>query len=143
MSLNCLCTTLCSIAHFPKKTQISIPIDIPGEYPNVIPPTPRKVRTLVSLKLYRLCSLELTKNVPRVLFRDTDESTSDSEGVLFQESPVPSSLRRCSDHSGGLPDFEPDVQLMNTTADTSMCRVTHSLTRRGLGNPLETFQDFK
>ena len=83
------------------------------------------------------------KNVPRVLFRDADESTSDSEGVLFQESPVPSSSRRCSDHSGGLPDFEPDVQLMNTTADNSMHRVTHSLTRQGFGNPLETFQDFK
>ena len=129
---------------FPKEnSKISSPIDIPGGYPNVIPPTPQKVRTPVSLKTYRLHSLELTKNVPRVLFRDADEPTSDSEGVLFQESPVPSSSRRCSDHSGGLPDFEPDVQLMNTTVDTSMCRVTCSLTQQGLGNPLETFQDFK
>ena len=80
---------------------------------------------------------------PGSFFRDTDESTRDSDGVLFQESPVPSSLGRCSDHSEGLPDFEPDVHLMNTAVDTSMCRVTHSLTRQGLGNPLETFQDFK
>ena len=80
--------------------------------------------------------------MPRVLFRNTDASTSDSDGVLFQESPTPSSSEKCSDHSGGLPDFEPDVQLMTTTAATSMCRVTCSLTQRGLGNHLETLQDF-
>ena len=28
------------------------PIDMSGEYPNIIPPTPRKVRTPVSLRLY-------------------------------------------------------------------------------------------
>ena len=82
------------------------------------------------------------KNAPRVLFRDTDESTSDSDGVLFQESPTPSSSGRCSDRSGGFSDFEPDVHLMNIAVGTSMCRVTHSLSRRGLGNLLETFKDF-
>ena len=80
--------------------------------------------------------------MPRVLFRDTDASTSDSDGVLFQESPTLSSSAKCSDHSGGLPYFEPDVQLMTTTVATSMRRVTHSLTQRGLGNHLETLQDF-
>ena len=68
------------------------------------------------------------KNVPRVLFRDADESTSDSDGVLLQESPVPSSSGRCSDHSGGLSDFELDVHLMNIAADTSVHRVTRSFT---------------
>ena len=38
---------------FPKEnSKISIPIDIPGEYPNVIPPTPQKVRPPVPPKLY-------------------------------------------------------------------------------------------
>ena len=123
---------------FPKEnSKISIPIDIPEEYPNVIPPTPRKAKPPVPPKPFQFCSLEPMKNVPRVLFRDTDESTSDSDGVLFQESPD-----GCSDHSGGLPDFEPNIHLMNIAADTSMHRVTHSLTQRGLGNPLETFKDF-
>ena len=125
-----------------ENSKISIPIDIPEEYPNAIPPTPQKEKPLVPPKLSQFHSLELTKNAPRVLFRDTDESTSDSDGVLFQESPTPSSSGRCSDHSGGFSDFEPDVHLMNIAADTSMCRVTHSLTQQGLGNPLETFKDF-
>ena len=81
--------------------------------------------------------------MPRVLFRDTDESTSDSDGVLFHESPIPSSSEKCSDHSGGLPDLEPDVQLMTTTVATSMRRVTRSLTQRGLSNHLETHQAFE
>ena len=128
---------------FPKEnSKISIPIDIPEEYPNVIPPTPQKVKPPVPPKPSQFHSLEPMKNVPRVLFRDTDESTSDSDGVLFQESPAPSSSGRCSDCSGGLSDFEPDIHLMNIAADTSMCRVTRSLTQQGLGNPLETFQDF-
>ena len=88
-----------------ENSKVSSPIDMSGEYPNIIPPMPQKV----SPKLYRLRSLELPRNVPRVLFRDTDASTSDSDGVLFQESPTPSSSEKCSDHSGGLPDFEPDV----------------------------------
>ena len=125
---------------FPKEnSKVSSPIDTSGEYPNIIPPMPQKV----SPKPYQLRSLEPPRNVPRVLFRDTDASTSDSDGVLFQESPTPSSSEKCFDHSGGLPDFEPDVQLMTTTAATSMRRVTHSLTRQGLGNPLEIFQDFE
>ena len=82
------------------------------------------------------------KNASRVLFRDTDESTSDSDGVLFQESPTSSSSGKCSDRSGGFSDFEPDVHQMNVAAGTSMCRVTRSLPRQGLGN-LETFKDFK
>ena len=114
---------------FPKEnSKISIPIDIPEEYPNVIPPTPRKVKPPVPPKPSRFHSLEPMKNVPRVLFRDTDESTSDSDGVLFQESPTPSSSGRCSDCSGGLSDFEPDIHLMNIAVDTSMHRVTRSLT---------------
>ena len=129
---------------FPKEnSKVSSPIDMSGEYPNIIPPMPRKVGTLVSPKPYRLHSLEPPKNVPRVLFRDTDASTSDSDGVLFQESPTPSPSEKCSDQSGGLPDFEPDVQLTTTTAATSICRVTHSLTQQGLGNHRETLQDFE
>ena len=129
---------------FPKEnSKVYSPINMSGEYPNIIPPMPQKVRTLVSLKPYRLRSLEPPKNVSSIPFRDTDESTSDSDGVLFQESPTPNSSEKCSNHSGGLPDFETDVQLMTTTAATSMRRVTHSLTRQGLGNPLETFQDFE
>ena len=83
------------------------------------------------------------KNATRVLFRDTDESTSDSDGVLFQESPTLSSSGKCSDHGGGFSDFEPDVHQMNIAAGTSMHRVTRSLSQQGLGNILETFKDFK
>ena len=54
---------------FPKEnSKISIPINIPEEYPSVIPPTPWKVKPPVPLKPYRLHSLEPMKNVPRVLF---------------------------------------------------------------------------
>ena len=81
--------------------------------------------------------------MPRVLFRDTDASPSDSDGVLFQESPTPSSSEKHSSHSGGLPDFEPDAQLMTTTVATSMCRVTHSLTQWGLGKHLGTLTNFE
>ena len=83
------------------------------------------------------------KNAARILFRETDESASDSDGVLFQESPTPSSSRKCSDHSGGFPDFKPDAHQVNITTGTSMCRVTHSLSQRGLGDLLKTFNDFK
>ena len=48
-------------------------------------------------------------NVPRVLFRDTDAFSSDSDGVLFPECSTPSSSGKCSDHSGELPDFKPDI----------------------------------
>ena len=122
---------------------VSSPVDMSGEYPNIISPTPRKVRTPVSLRPYQLHSLELPENLPRVLFRDTDTSSSDSDGVLFPECSTPSSSGKCSDHSGELPDFKPDVQPTTTTVTTSMHRVTRSLTRRGLGNLLETHQDFE
>ena len=133
-----LCTT-----SLKENSKISIPINIPDEYPNAIPPTPQKVKPLVPSKPFQFRSLELVKNAPRVLFRDTDESTSDSDGVLFQESPTPSSSGRCSDCSGELSDFEPNVHLMNIAVDTSVHRVTHSFTQWGLGNPLETFKDFQ
>ena len=54
--------------------------------------------------------------VPRVLFRDTDTLSSDSDGVLSPECSTPSSSGTCSHHNGGLPDSEPDVPLMNNTA---------------------------
>ena len=128
---------------FPKEnSKVSSPVDASGEYPNIIPPM-QTVRTPVSPRLYRLRSLEPPENVPRVLFRDTDASSSDSDGVLFPECSTPSSSGKCSNHNGELPDFEPDVQPMTTTVTTSMCRVTHSLTRWGLGNHLETHQDFE
>ena len=38
---------------FPKEnSKVSSPIDMSGEYPNIIPPMPRKVRTPVTPKLY-------------------------------------------------------------------------------------------
>ena len=107
-------------------SKASSPIDASGEYPNIIPPMPRKVRTPVPPRPYRLCSLESPVNVPRVLFRDTDASSSDSDGVLFPECSTLSSSGRCFDHSGELPDSEPDVLPMNTTV--TMRRVTRSLT---------------
>ena len=129
---------------FPKEdSKVSSSVDASGEYPNIIPPMPRKVRTPMSPRLYQLRSLELPQNVPRVLFRDTDTSSSDSDGVLFPECSTPSPSGKCSDNGGELPDFEPDVQLMTTTVTTSMHRVTRSLTRWGLGNHLETHQDFE
>ena len=112
-------------------SKVSSPVNVSGEYPNIIPPTPQKVSTPVSLRPYRLRSLESPVNVPRVLFRDTDASSSDSDGVLFPECSTPSSSGKCSDHSGELPDLEPDVPPTNTTVTTSMRRVTHSLTHRG------------
>ena len=99
-----------------ENSKVSSSIDTSGEYANIIPPTPLKA----SPKPYRLCSLELPENVPRVLFRDTDASSSDSDGVLFPECSTPSSSGKCSDHVGELPDFEPDVQPMTTTVTTSM-----------------------
>ena len=122
-------------------SKASSPINVSGEYPNIIPPMPQKVRTPVSPRPYQLRSLESPMNVPRVLFRDTDASSSDSDGVLFPECSTPSSSGKCSDHSGELPDFEPDILPTNTTV--TMCRVTHSLTQWGLGNHLEIHQDFK
>ena len=107
---------------------VSSPVNTSGEYPNIISSTPLKVRTLVSPRPYRLRSLEPPENLPRVLFRDTDTSSSDSDGELFPECSTPSSSGKCSDCSGELPDFEPDVQPTTTTATTSMHRVTRSLT---------------
>ena len=78
--------------------------------------------------------------VPRVLFRDTDTLSSDSDGVLFLECSTLSSSGTCSHNNGGLPDSEPDVLPMNNTVTTR--RVTRSLTRRGLGHHLEINQDF-
>ena len=80
-------------------------------------------------------------NVPRAFFRDTDASSSDSDGVLFPECSTPSSSGKCFDHSGELPDLEPDV--LPTNAIMTMRRVTRSLTQRGLGNHLEIHQDSK
>ena len=122
-------------------SKVSSPIDASGEYPNIIPPMPRKVRTPVPPRPYRLHSLESPMNVPKVLFRDTDAPSSDSDGVLFPECSTPSSSGKSSNHSGELPDFEPDIPPMNTTV--TMRRVTRSLTRRGLGNHLEIHQDFE
>ena len=106
-----------------ENSKISIPIDISEESPNVIPPTPRKVKPPVPPKLSQLHSL----NATRVLFRNTDESASDSDGALFQESPTLSPSGKCSDHSGGFSDPEPDIHQMNIAAGTSMHRVTRSL----------------
>ena len=122
-------------------SKVSSPVDASGEYPNIIPPMPQKVRTLVSPRPYRRRSLESPVNMPRVLFRDTDASSSDSDGVLFPECSTPSSSGKCSDHSGELPDFKPDILLTNTTV--TMCRVTCSLTQWGLGNHLGIHQDFE
>ena len=58
-------------------SRVSSPIGASGEFPNIIPPTPRKVRTPVSPRPYRLRSLESPVNVPRVLFRDADAFSSD------------------------------------------------------------------
>ena len=85
-----------------ENSKISVSSDIPEESPNVIPPTPRKVKPPVPSKPSQLRSLEPMKNAARVLFRETDESTSDSDGVLFQESPTPSSSGKCSNCSGGI-----------------------------------------
>ena len=74
---------------------------------------------------------------------ETHESSSDSDGALFQESPTSSSSGKCSDRSGGFSDFEPNIHQMNVAAGTSMCRVTRSLSRQRLGNLMETFKDFK
>ena len=76
----------------------------------------------------------------RVLFRDTDTLSSDSDGVLFPECSTPSSSGACSHHDGGLPDSVPDVPPANNTATTR--RVTRSLTQQGLGHHLEINWDF-
>ena len=104
-----------------RSSRASSPVGVSGEFSNIISPTHRKVRTQVSLRPYRLHSLESPVNVPRVLFRDTDASSSDSDGVLFLECSTPSFSGECFD----VPD-EPDVPLSNTT--TPVHRVTRSLT---------------
>ena len=48
--------------------RVPSPVGAFGEFPDIIPPMPRKVRTAVSLRPYRLHSLELPVRVPRVLF---------------------------------------------------------------------------
>ena len=107
-------------------SRASSPIGASGEFPDIISPTPQKVRTPVSLRPYRLRSLESPVNVPRVLFRDTDAFSSDSDGVLFPECSSPSSPGKCSNHNDELPDFKPDAPPTNTTLTTH--RVTRSLT---------------
>ena len=121
-------------------SSVSSPVDTSGEFPNIIPPMPWQVRTAVSPRPYQLRSLELPVRVPQVLFRDTDTLSSDSDGVLFPECSTPGSSGTCSHHNEGLPDSKPDVPLMNNTV--TMRRVTHSLTRRGLGHQLEINRDF-
>ena len=88
-------------------SRVPSPIGASGESPNIIPPTPRKVRTAVYLRPYRLHSLESPVRVPRVLFRDTDDLSGDSDGVLFPECSTPSSSGTCSHHNGELPDSDP------------------------------------
>ena len=121
-------------------SRVPSPIGTSGEFPDIIPPMPRKVRTAVSPRPYRLRSLESPTRVPRVLFRDTDDLSGDSDGVLFLECSTPSSSGTCSYHNGKLPDSEPGVSLTDNTVTTH--RVTRSLTRRGLGHPLEIGRDF-
>ena len=120
-------------------SKVSSPVRASGEFPNIIPLMPRQMRTVVSPGPYRLHSLESPMRVPRVLFRDTDTFSSDSDGVLFPECSTPSSSGTCSHHNGGLPDSELGVPLTNNTA--TMHRVTRSLTRRGLGHHLEINRD--
>ena len=115
---------------------LPVPLMQSGEFSNIISPMPWKVRTQVSLRPYRLRSLESPMNVPRVLFRDTDASSSDSDGVLFPECSTLSSSGECFD----VPD-EPDVPLSNSTMP--VCRVTRSLTQWGLGNHPVISQDFE
>ena len=43
-----------------ENSEVSSPIDMSGEYPNIIPPMPRKVRTPVSLRPYRTSFLRTT-----------------------------------------------------------------------------------
>ena len=112
-----------------ENSKISVSSNIPEESPNIIPPTPRKVKPLVPSKPSQLRSIEPMKNAARVLFKETAGSTSDSDGVLFQESPTPSSSEKCFDCSGGFPDFKPNAHQVDLTAGPSMCRVTHSLSQ--------------
>ena len=121
-------------------SRVSSPVDASGEFPNIIPPMPQQVRTAVSPRPYQLCPLESPMRVPRVLFRDTDTLSSDSDGVLFSECSTPGSSGTCSHHNGGLPDSEPDVLPMNNTV--TMHRVTRSLTRQGLGHHPAINRDF-
>ena len=100
-------------------------VGVSGKFPDIIPPMPRKVRTAVSPRPYQLRSLTL----PRVLFPDTDDLSSDSDGMLFPECSTPSSSGSCSYSNGTFPDSEPDVSSTDYTVTTR--RVTHSLTRRG------------
>ena len=107
-----------------------------GKFPDIIPPTPQKVRTAVTPRPYRLRSL----TSPRVLFPDTDDLSGDSDGMLFPECLTLSSSGSCSYSNGTFPDSEPDVSSTDYTVTTR--RVTRSLTQRGLGHPLKIGQDF-
>ena len=49
-------------------SRVPSPVGVSGEFPDIIPPMPQKVRTVVSPRPYRLCSLESPARVPRVLF---------------------------------------------------------------------------
>ena len=111
-----------------------------GKFPDIIPPMPQKVSTAVSLRPYRLRSLASPARMPRVLFPDTDDLSSDSDGMLFPECSTLSSSGSCSYSNGTFPDSKPDVALTDYTVTTH--RVTCSLTRRGLGHPLKIGRDF-
>ena len=98
-------------------SRVPSPVGASGEFPDIIPPMPQKVRTAVSPRPYRLRSLESPARVPRVLFRDTDDLSGDSDGVLFPECSTPSSSGTCSYHDGKLPDSEPGVSPIGQHCD--------------------------
>ena len=49
-------------------SRVPSPVGASGEFPDIIPPMPRKVKTAMSPRPYRLCSVESPARVPRVLF---------------------------------------------------------------------------
>ena len=49
-------------------SRVPSPVGASGEFPDIIPPMPQKVRTVVSPRPYRLRSLESPARVPRALF---------------------------------------------------------------------------
>ena len=100
-------------------------VGVSGTFPDIIPPTPRKVTTAVSPGPYRLRSLASPTRVPRVLFQDTYDLSGDSDGVLFPECSTPSSSGTCSYYNGTFPDPKPDVSSTDYTVTTR--RVTRSL----------------
>ena len=72
-----------------------------------IPSAPCKKRPVVPPKLvaqWSLCTSKLVQSAPRVLFQDTRESSTDSDDLLFCDSPALSSLINdvCDDGDDGL-----------------------------------------